>query len=182
MKNLILPLIISLLASTGFANEIAFTFDDAPRGDGLIYTGNQRTQKIIDELRKENIQAAFFVNPERFSHSGRLDRINAYSQAGHLIANHTYSHPSLRKTPLKEYIKEIDRADKLIQQFSTYTKWFRYPFLHEGDTTESRDGVREFLSSAGYKNGYVTVDNYDYFIDDLVQQIRCSRVSQIHFI
>lgn len=170
MKKMSLLLIISLMTTTGFASEIAFTFDDAPRGDGQIYTGKERTQKIIDELAKESIQAAFFVNPERFSGEGRLGRIKAYANAGHLIANHTYSHPSLRKTSLKVYIEEIDRADKLIQQFSTYTKWFRYPFLHEGDSIESRDGVRDFLSRTGYKNGYVTVDNYDYFIDDLVQQ------------
>lgn len=158
------------MTTTGFTNEISFTFDDAPRGDGQIYTGKERTQKIIDVLAKEKIQAVFFVNPGKFSDDGRIARIKAYAAAGHLIANHTYSHPSIRKAPLKEYIEEIDRADKLIQQFSTFTKWFRYPFLHEGETIEARDGVRKFLTSSGYKNGYVTVDNYDYFIDDLVQQ------------
>jgi len=170
MKKLTLLLMMSLVTTTGPANEIAFTFDDAPRGDGHIYTGKERTQKIIDELAKENIQAAFFVNPERFNRYGGLARIKAYANAGHLIANHTHSHPSIKKTSLKAYIEDIDRADKLIQQFSTYTKWFRYPFLHEGDSIEVRDGVRNFLAKAGYKNGYVTVDNYDYFIDDLVQQ------------
>lgn len=46
---------------------------------------------------------------------------------------------------------------------------FRFPYLFEGDDIKNRDAVRNYLKSEGYTNGYVTVDNYDYFINDLVQ-------------
>ncbi|MCB9025218.1 MAG: polysaccharide deacetylase family protein [Bdellovibrionaceae bacterium] len=101
---------------------------------------------------------------------GRQERVMGYSKAGHLIANHTFSHPRLSDTVTDEYIKEIDNADKLIRQFPTYTKWFRFPFLNEGDTLKKRDAIRNHLKKMGYINGYVTIDNYDYFIDMMVQK------------
>ena len=176
-------LLIAFLVSLpciSFANEIAFTFDDAPRGDGKIFSGYERTEKIVSSLKKHNIETVFFVNPERFRYPGRIERIKKYSDAGHLIANHTYSHADLRKVSAKDFISEISRADKLIQQFPTYVKWFRFPFLHEGETKETRDSVRLHLESTGYVNGYVTVDNYDYFLDDLVQKA-ISRGDKVDF-
>ena len=47
---------------------------------------------------------------------------------------------------------------------------FRYPFLDEGRDIESRDRIRTELLNLGYSNGYVTVDNYDFFMDSLLQR------------
>ena len=151
------------------ANEIALTFDDAPRGDELIYSGVERTQKIIDVLKQHGIQTMFFVNTNRFPHAKGAERIAAYSKAGHLIANHTHSHLQLKDAPVKAFLEEIDRADKLLRPFPTFRPWFRFPNLGEGTSVEIRDHVRNHLKQKGYRNGYVTVDNHDYFIDDQVQ-------------
>lgn len=167
--NIILLLFAVLLTSTAHAGQIALTFDDAPMGSSALYSGPERTQRLIDVLKENKIEAAFFVNPERLNRNGGRGRIMAYSQAGHLIANHTYSHIDLRKSTPAQFIKEIDQADALLKQFPTYTKWFRYPYLHEGETVVARDEVRKHLQNIGYKNGYVTVDNYDYYLNDLVQ-------------
>jgi peptidoglycan/xylan/chitin deacetylase (PgdA/CDA1 family) len=160
---------IILSNHTLLANEIAFTIDDAPKGDELIYTGLERTSRMIDILKRHNIQAVFFANSERMQRFEGKKRIQAYSDAGHLIANHTHSHPNPRKISLSEYLNDIDRAHEQLKSFPTYTMWFRYPYLNEGPTIEYRDGIREHLKTLGYSNGYVTVDNYDYFINDLVQ-------------
>jgi peptidoglycan-N-acetylglucosamine deacetylase len=170
MKSILLFLISLQIASFAFANEIAFTFDDAPRGDKPMFTGVERTRRIIETLKKNNIQTVFFVNSHNFTNANGRERIQAYADAGHLIANHTHSHPRLKNNNTSNYINDIDKADELIKSFSTYTKWFRYPFLHEGESIKNRDDIRKHLSKIGYKNGYVTVDNYDYFIDDLLQK------------
>lgn len=65
MKNTFL-LISCLVTLPVYASQIALTFDDAPRGDEPIYIGAQRTQKIIDVLKKYDIQAMFFVNTDKF--------------------------------------------------------------------------------------------------------------------
>jgi hypothetical protein len=41
-------------------------------------------------------------------------------------------------------------------------KFFRYPFLAEGNSQEKRDGVRNFLSHSNYKIAEVTMDFFDY--------------------
>ncbi len=163
-------LVLTLFCKPLLASQIALTFDDAPRGDEKIYSGVQRTQKIIDVLAKHGIQSMFFVNSDKLSLAKGTDRISAYSKAGHLIANHTHSHARLKDTPTKVFLADIDQADQLLKTYPTFSKWFRFPYLGEGATVEVRDQVRAHLQSAGYRNGYVTVDNYDYFINDLVQK------------
>ncbi len=37
--------------------------------------------------------------------------------------------------------------------------------LKEGDTPAKRDGMRNFMSQNGYRNGHVTIDNSDWAID-----------------
>lgn len=170
MKSKLLWIVFSVIAgATANAGQIALTFDDAPMGSSALYSGPERTQRLIDVLKENKIEAAFFVNPERLNRNGGRSRIMAYSQAGHTIANHTYSHIDLRKSTPAQFMKEIDQADALLKQFPTYTKWFRYPYLHEGETVAARDEVRRHLQNIGYKNGYVTIDNYDYYLNDLAQ-------------
>ena len=41
-------------------------------------------------------------------------------------------------------------------------RWFRYPYLHEGDTLEKRRAVRAFLSTNGYRIAQTTLDFEDY--------------------
>ena len=42
-------------------------------------------------------------------------------------------------------------------------RWFRYPYLHEGDTLEKRRAVRAFLATNGYRIAQTTLDFGDYF-------------------
>ena len=41
-------------------------------------------------------------------------------------------------------------------------RWFRYPYLHEGDTLEKRRAVRAFLPTSGYRIAQTTLDFEDY--------------------
>ncbi len=162
------------------AQEIALTFDDAPRADEHLYTGPERTKRLIEILARHNVQAAFFVNTMNFNQFGRKERIKAYADAGHIIANHSHSHPHLSKVPVADYLKGIDDAHEALKGFPTFKPWFRYPYLNEGKTTGERDQVRVHLKAKGYSNGYVTIDNYAYFINDLMQDA-LERGHMVHF-
>ncbi|WP_413574676.1 polysaccharide deacetylase family protein [Bdellovibrio sp. HCB290] len=162
--------VLILSISVASAKEVALTIDDAPLSGGLIYSGPKRTSRFIDVLKKEKIQAAFFCNPSRLNQDDGAARLTRYANAGHIIANHTFSHPSLNQVTASEYAKEIERAESILSSYSTFKKWFRFPFLHEGRTIEKRDAIRKHLDDSGYINGYVTTDNYDYVINDFVQK------------
>jgi len=152
------------------AQEIALTFDDAPRGDGRLYTGLKRSEILLKKLEEYHVpQVAFFCTPGNKGAVGIL-RLKMYGQAGHVIANHSYTHPQIADVGVDQYILDIKKADTALNKLPGFQKWFRYPYLNEGRNEEARDRIREALTEMDYINGYVTVDNYDWYLEYLFQQ------------
>ena len=152
--------------STETGRRIALSFDDAPRGDGPVLSGEARTQALLTALEAGGIDTAvFFVTTRGLETASGRARIARYAEAGHLIANHTHRHAWLSRIGAADYIADIDRASALLEGFSNRRDWFRFPFLDEGNTRELRDELRAALAERGQFNGYVTVDNYDWHID-----------------
>ncbi|WP_296151154.1 hypothetical protein, partial [uncultured Flavobacterium sp.] len=52
-----------------------------------------------------------------------------------------------------------------IKNYKNYTKLFRFPYLKEGNTIAKRDSMRMTLETSAYKNGHVTIDASDWYID-----------------
>jgi len=159
------------------SKRIALSFDDAPKNDGPRFTGDERGARLIEGLDAANAgPVVFFVTTSHFEIPGGRERVTRYAEAGHLIANHSHLHSWLKRTDTDEYINDIDQAEELLQGFSNRRAWFRFPYLDEGTPIEKRDAVRTALTARGLKNGYVTVDNYDWYLDakwnEAVQQGR----------
>ena len=180
-------LILALLALCAFAatpahaqKRIAFSFDDVPRDPGAFMTVEERTDRLIAALRRAGVrQAAFFINPEHLLEPfgrGGAARIGRYVRAGHVIANHSYSHPSLSRVGADAYLADIDRAAAWLQGRRGFRPWFRYPYLDEGTRGQPdmvlRDTVRAGLAQRHLQNGYITVDSYDWYLDSLASQAR----------
>jgi peptidoglycan/xylan/chitin deacetylase (PgdA/CDA1 family) len=152
------------------AQEIAITFDDAPRKDGGLYTGLKRSEILLEKLQQYNVpQVAFFANSGKLDAVGEL-RLKMYGQAGHIIANHSHSHPHIHDVGVDNYIADIKKAHQALKDMPGFKPWFRFPFLDEGKDEESRDRIRAALKEMGYINGYVTVDNYDWYLEFMYQQ------------
>jgi peptidoglycan/xylan/chitin deacetylase (PgdA/CDA1 family) len=146
--------------------RIALSFDDAPKGAGPRFSGDERAAVLMAALESaEAGPAVFFVKTSNLQRPGGSDRVARYAAAGHLIANHTHSHPWLKRTDTDQYIEDIDRAEDLLRGFENRRAWFRFPFLDEGTPRAKRDAVRAALQARGLMNGYVTVDNYDWYLD-----------------
>jgi peptidoglycan/xylan/chitin deacetylase (PgdA/CDA1 family) len=154
------------------AREIAITFDDAPIPDSPLSTGEARTEKLIAALQAAGIaEVAFFATPKDFTATDKA-RLVAYANAGHIIANHSRRHRNLRQMTAADYVADIADADRLLRDLPNFRPWFRFPFLSEGDTVEKRDEVRKSLRSMGYAQGYVTVDNYDWYLNKLANDAK----------
>jgi peptidoglycan/xylan/chitin deacetylase (PgdA/CDA1 family) len=152
--------------------RIALTFDDIPRGPGAFLTQEERTARLIAALKAARVrQAAFFVNPGFLSDpakAGGEARIAAYVDAGHVLANHSFSHQSLNRIPAEDYLADIDRAEAWLKDREGRRPWFRFPYLREGGTDKvKRDAVRAGLKARGLMNGYVTVDASDWHMEQL---------------
>lgn len=178
--SMIGPGLLLLALSVSVQSEertIALTFDDVTLGDRSILTGIARTERLIGELSDAGVgQAMFFVttrNVESRGESGPA-RLRAYSNAGHVLANHSHSHQWLWRTDTETYIADLDRAIAFLADYEDVEPLYRFPFLDEGRALDKRDSLREVLASRGLKNGYVTIDTYDWHLDALAQTAKDS--------
>jgi peptidoglycan/xylan/chitin deacetylase (PgdA/CDA1 family) len=174
MRLLLLLLALLMTAAPAAAGDkrIALTFDDAPRFRGALFTPDERTRRLIAGRRKAKVrQAAFFVNPGTFGNGdgvGGEQRIAAYVRAGHVIANHSFSHPALTDLTVADYLANIDRAEAWLKRQPGHRPWFRFPYLNEGRADKAkRDAVRAGLAARGLRNGYVTADGADWNMEGL---------------
>lgn len=163
------------VAPAAAQKRIALTFDDVPRQRGAFFTPDERTARLIAALKRAGVrQAAFFVTPGNLAKpdgAGGEARIAAYVRAGHVIANHSFSHAALSTTDAATYIADIERAEAWLQRRPGYRPWFRFPFLNEGRGDKAkRDAVRQGLAARGLRNGYVTVDGADWNLENLTMQ------------
>ena len=116
---------------TEFAPKtVALTFDDGPHP--------KYTEQMLALLRKYGIKACFFElgqNLGTVDSSGvvKLSKTADISrkvlEAGHMIANHSYSHPVLPKLPDAQRESEIDRTNLLLEKIiGRKTDLFRAPY------------------------------------------------------
>ncbi|MDX1459878.1 MAG: DUF6265 family protein [Xanthomonadales bacterium] len=150
--------------------RITLSFDDAPRKDSAHFSGVERTRQLLESLA--SVQAppvVFYATARNLDFEGDA-RMRMYASAGHYIGNHSFSHRRPGDLGVDAYLDDVRRADVLLRRYGTFVPLYRYPFLDEGRDIETRDALREGLAVLGYRNGYVTVDNYDFYIDGLFQR------------
>ena len=92
---------------------VYLTFDDGPT--------EKVTRKILEVLKNENVKASFFCvgkNVEKYP-----DLFTCIKEEGHAIGNHTNTHLNGWKTNKKQYLEDVEEADKLIK-----SNLFRPPY------------------------------------------------------
>lgn len=152
------------------AKSIAFTLDDSPRFASGYFDGPTRAKKLLAELKRHRVpQVAFFSVGQNVNEEGKK-RLLAYAQAGHVIAHHSNTHPDFNKTSLEDYLADFNKAEAVLANLPNYKPWHRFPYLREGNTALKRDGMRALLKQKGYMNAYITLNNYDWYLEDLFQE------------
>ena len=168
IKFLIVGVLLILMQISAFAQkEIAITIDDPNTTETFKLNWQERNNSILKTLDKHKIKAALFVCGMRVNDSNGKELLNKWDIKNHLICNHSYSHLYFNsKSKTSEiFIADFNKGDSLIRNFKNYTKLFRFPYLKEGNTAQKRDSMRVAMKTDGYKNGYVTIDASDWYID-----------------
>ncbi|GGE68126.1 peptidoglycan-N-acetylglucosamine deacetylase [Priestia taiwanensis] len=97
--------------------EVAITFDDGP---DLGFT-----PQLLQKLKKYNVKATFFLLGQNIEkHPEMVKRI---ANEGHLLANHSYSHPNYAKLSLEEFKEQINKTNNLIKDLVGYSPRFVRP-------------------------------------------------------
>ncbi len=151
------------LATTVLTNpsRIAITIDDLPYvmpsktspDEGLRYTN-----QINAALQKHGIIATGFAVGQQINPQS-LPALRAFAGAGHTIGNHSWSHPDYGTLTRDEFHGETGRTDEILQQWIDGPRYYRFPFLREGETEATKAAATQVLAEFGYQNVPVTIDN-----------------------
>lgn len=98
-------------------DEIVITIDDGPtRGV---------TGPILDILKKYRVKATFFVVGNRVEKNPKL--MNRMVREGHIVANHTYSHPSnIKRLSRRQIMSEMTKGHELTLPYSRNADYFYF--------------------------------------------------------
>jgi len=101
------------------SKQITLTYDDGPN--------DPHTLRLLDVLAKHSVRATFFMIG-RFVQQ-RPDVVRAVAQAGHVIGNHTFTHPLLIfESEAQTRIQLVDCHQALQEAIGEHSSLFRPPF------------------------------------------------------
>ncbi len=169
MIKLLIPIII-LFSSEIHANSvvsspsIAFSFDDGSTQNYPNFPNHYWNSLLLNTLKKHQLKAAFFVTKKYLGNSIGRQILEKWNNQGHLIANHTNTHPNFNSSTPELFKQELLSCDSFIRKYSNYYPYFRFPYLKEGKTRELIQSYRKILEENNYKNGHVSIDASDWYI------------------
>ncbi|KAA0256414.1 MAG: polysaccharide deacetylase [Acidobacteria bacterium] len=159
------------------ARAMAVTVDDLPvvREDEGLDGARQTTDALLGALSAHGAKAVAFVNESKLgegpSRAARVELLARWLSAGHLLGNHTATHPDLNVTPLDAYQRDVVEGERtfrpLMEAWGRRELWFRHPMTHTGETAEVRGGLERFLAGRGYRVAPFSIENADYVFDAL---------------
>jgi peptidoglycan/xylan/chitin deacetylase (PgdA/CDA1 family) len=99
--------------------ELALTFDDGPNPAW--------TPQLLDILAQYDVKASFFLIG-RFAEAEPW-LTQSIANAGHLVGNHSWSHPNLARTAPSRVRKELVRTSAALEQITGKpVRYFRPPY------------------------------------------------------
>lgn len=146
--------------------SLAITIDDFDLSDSTLLDGETRDFRIRGALRSHGLKAAGFVAGKYVTDDRARRVLQRWSDDGHWLGNHSFSHSKFTGADPDGLMLDILRCEAILKGYSGFRKLFRFPYLAEGQTVTGRDRMRALLSQHGYRNGYVTIDTSDWFIDN----------------
>ena len=160
--------------------QLAITVDDLPV-HGPLPEGETRqsvTEQIVAALGAAEVPAVYgFANGAAVESEPELASVlTTWSAAGYPLGNHTWSHRNLNQVSAKQFETEIVRNEAILARLARGEdqRWFRYPFLAEGNDPAKRDSIRSVLAERGYKIAAVTMDFSDWQWNDAYARCRAS--------
>lgn len=101
------------------SKQIALTYDDGPNGT--------HTPRLLETLARHNVKATFFLIG-RFAKE-RSDIAREIIAAGHVVGNHTFTHPLLTLKRATEIRRELSDCHAVLKDIvGEHSNLFRPPF------------------------------------------------------
>ncbi len=117
---------------------VALTFDDGP--DPVW------TPLLLDLLAEEGVTATFFVVGERVRQHPEI--VERMLDEGHLVANHTYTHPELSRLPAWQARFQLSLTNVALARTGITSKVLRPPY--SGSPAAVTDAQLEMFQASGH--------------------------------
>lgn len=160
--------LLSLLPGLAAAEKVAITFDDLPVNGSLPagVTEADIVRGVLPIFAQRRLPPMVgFINARKLEgNPAGAQALQLWMAGGQRVGNHTYGHIDLTTNSAEAFQREIDQNEPalLLLAADTQWRWFRYPYLHEGDTPEKRRAVRDYLARRNYTIAQTTLDYEDY--------------------
>lgn len=159
-------------AAAGEPIPLVVTVDDLPIAGGLHESAEERariTRGLLAALAKHGIRAVGLVTWSNVTGPADLDLLGEWLSAGHELGNHSYGHLDYSRTDSAAYVADVEKGRAALAGFleergaqEGRVRYFRFPFLREGETPEKLGAVRRYLAASGQRNLPVTIDDQDW--------------------
>ena len=165
----------SLAAGTPTGRPMLISVDDLPVAGGELHTDPAErariTEGLLAVLAKHHVPAVGLVIWGNVKTAADQAILRRWLAAGHELGNHSAHHLDLTKTDAAAYIADVEagraglaaflQAEKTVTG-KTAVRFFRYPYLDEGETAAKLDAVRAALAHSGQRSLPVTIDDQDW--------------------
>lgn len=147
------------------------------------YEYENLTSRVLDTLKEKDVTATFFCTLDHIKKEPEL--ISRMIKEGHIVGNHSTTHPSFATISRDKMVKEIEETENYLRSNFGYTaKYFRFP---AGEYNES---ALELIGSLGYRSVFwsVAYDDWDttktrgkdYAIDKVMSRLHPGAVILLH--
>lgn len=157
-------------AAAGDRRPVVITVDDLPISSARLHPDPEERERItrglLGALRRHGIRAVGLVTWRNVRDDADRRLLELWLAEGHELGNHTFGHPDLTREETEAWIADAERGREKLAAFlgsrGRALRYFRFPFLREGDTEAKLDAARAWLKRTGQRSLPVTIDNQDW--------------------
>ncbi len=152
---------------------IALTFDDGPHPT--------HTPKILKILEANEVQATFFMLGSRIKEYSRIAA--SVHAAGHVIGNHSYSHPFYTRIKKEKIDKEISSTNDAIKKITKYkeVKFLRPPYgALPGYVMNKACDENFYIVMWSFDSKDYQGHSVDYMLDKILKRVKSGDVLLFH--
>ena len=155
-------------------HPVLVTVDDLPIPGRRLHADDaareRLTRDLLAVLAKHQIQAVGLVTWRNLGGPAGERLLDLWLQDGHELGNHSHGHPDYSRTDAEAYVADMEKGrrgpGRVPGGRGRRLRFFRFPFLREGDTPAKLARMREWLRSTGQRNLPVTIDNQDWSFEE----------------